>query len=106
MPVDVAISFAMLLSPLFFIVGINVYELNEFEPLGNLPHLKFILVTFPKTATTGIFRMMTNAMAFETTIRVRNLSLQRFKIERRIFTINARRTGFGLHFEHYFAFPL
>lgn len=80
-------------------IGIHMNELNEVKPLRKLPHLKIILVRFPKSTAAHVVAVMTHAMAVEKAVLIGNLRNECFQVPSQSRPIDARRTHPLLHFE-------
>jgi hypothetical protein len=89
---------------IFKLQYINVHEFNAFKPLRYLSGRKFILMRFPETAATHVFRMMAYAMPLESYIWIAHRIFRLFKVKRAIRPVYAGGAHFLLNAEcHLFA---
>lgn len=76
------------------------HKFNNAKTLGNLPKLKLILVRIPEPTAAGIIAVVTNAPAFEASVRIANLILQTRQVECRVLAIDARQARRFHDLEH------
>jgi len=66
-----------------------LYELDEAQALCNLPHREIVLVPLPKATAASVFRVMADAVAFESDVWIAHIVFELRQIERRIRAIDA-----------------
>jgi hypothetical protein len=91
-----------------FHLFIDCYKFDAIQPLGDLPGREFILVPVPEAPATygaGVGGVVANPVSLISAIRVRDIGLKLFDVERTVLAVDAGGASLGLYLKHHSSLP-